>query len=296
MVSYIWYPSSISIPRPFNKYIIRDTCSMATVLSPLGSWQVKVHGDDNYLYFREGWEEFCQAHNLYAGCFLVFSYEDEMVFRVTVFDSSTCMKEYTRLVEDNHVNDKTRGGSASFDKMKMTEFAESQKDLHEQHDIAMIESIDSQDPNIQGSFFKGSFKITVKPHSLVKAYLHIPRASEKINGISSVKKVMLRDPKMRLWPTSVYHHRCGKNVHSRFGFGWAKFCANNVVEEGDVCLFETLPEEKNFIIHVSILKKHTLKGACNSNSCLGEQCLVAKRSSDEDTTGERLEDDQLLAS
>ena len=72
--------------------------------STLGqTWRVDVQKEDSngFHYFGEGWKDFVVAHNLCFGYFLLFRYEGDMVFFVTVFDHSECNKWYAPVFGQN---------------------------------------------------------------------------------------------------------------------------------------------------------------------------------------------------
>jgi hypothetical protein len=59
---------------------------------PLWDVELVTSGDD--LYLGRGWRQFARAHDLREGYMLVFRCDAAAVLSVTVFDCSTCRKQY----------------------------------------------------------------------------------------------------------------------------------------------------------------------------------------------------------
>uniref|UniRef100_A0A7N1A0I3 TF-B3 domain-containing protein n=1 Tax=Kalanchoe fedtschenkoi TaxID=63787 RepID=A0A7N1A0I3_KALFE len=80
------------IPTAFFKYLNGRKCEQALLRSSRGGepWPVKINGRR----ILEGWEEFAAHHHLHVGDFVVFRYEGDLVFDVTVFGPNSCEKEY----------------------------------------------------------------------------------------------------------------------------------------------------------------------------------------------------------
>jgi hypothetical protein len=60
-------------------------------------WDVEVFADEKRgdMYLGRGWKKFARAHDLRDGYLLVFRYDDgAAALTVTVFDRSTCRKQY----------------------------------------------------------------------------------------------------------------------------------------------------------------------------------------------------------
>jgi len=63
-------------------------------------WDVEVFADEKRgdMYLGHGWKKFARAHALRDGYLLVFRYDDgAAALTVTVFDRSTCCKQYAHL-------------------------------------------------------------------------------------------------------------------------------------------------------------------------------------------------------
>lgn len=69
---------------------------------PQRRWVVKIEGGR---HFKDGWQEFCLHHNLKVGDFLVFTYQTDFLFHVSVFDPATaCQRHYPPSSHQHHLN------------------------------------------------------------------------------------------------------------------------------------------------------------------------------------------------
>ncbi|KAL6180452.1 hypothetical protein ACLB2K_047115 [Fragaria x ananassa] len=54
---------------------------------------VEVESTENGMFFQNGWECFVKDHHLELGDFLIFGYDGESKFSVTIYDRSACEKD-----------------------------------------------------------------------------------------------------------------------------------------------------------------------------------------------------------
>jgi hypothetical protein len=45
-------------------------------------------------YLASGWRRFCRVHEIVAGHFVVFNYDDNHPLTITVFDDTMCRRHY----------------------------------------------------------------------------------------------------------------------------------------------------------------------------------------------------------
>lgn len=88
-----------SIPKSFLYYLrdeleLEDDNEKAVILRDKRgqSWVIKL--DNVKLQFKDGWEKFCQEHNMEVGDFVVFRHVGDLVFDVLIFDPTTCEREF----------------------------------------------------------------------------------------------------------------------------------------------------------------------------------------------------------
>ncbi|XP_057249288.1 B3 domain-containing protein REM8-like [Beta vulgaris subsp. vulgaris] len=88
-----------SIPKSFLYYLrdeleLEDDNEKAVILRDKRgqSWVIKL--DNVNLKFKDGWEKFCQEHNMEVGDFVVFRHVGDLVFDVLIFDPTACEREF----------------------------------------------------------------------------------------------------------------------------------------------------------------------------------------------------------
>ncbi|KAK8943268.1 B3 domain-containing protein [Platanthera zijinensis] len=67
------------------------------------------------------------------------------------------------------------------------------------------------------------------------SYLNIPARILKGKHLTNINKTTLCDPSGRLWTVDINQRSDGRVVLSQ---GWFQFCEANLVQEGDICIFE----------------------------------------------------------
>ncbi|XP_077224751.1 putative B3 domain-containing protein Os04g0347400 isoform X2 [Tasmannia lanceolata] len=236
----------ISIPIAFNRYLVGEKSDIAVLKSPLGkSWCVKVRGHINGVFFEDGWEDFVADHGLCSGDILVFRYEGNMVFYVTIFDITACEKIYPPLVLKGVIKiEKCR-------EMKDEEHVEASK--------------------VQKVGFEGSnsykpkapyFVAIIKRCNLNRNYMSIPKEFVVANGLGNRKSITLKDPERRSIAATIFHRkRC--SMVTCFSGGWLRFTVINKLEEGDECIFELVAED---VMNVRISRRAMLDNSVSSLS------------------------------
>ncbi|KAF8388729.1 hypothetical protein HHK36_025409 [Tetracentron sinense] len=247
-----------SIPVAFLKYLDGETCNDALLRSCRGKlWRVKI----NNLSFEEGWEDFARDHDLRVGDFLVFRYEEGMVFNVMVFDPNACERDYPRL--DFKVDDQMKEKGSKVAKVK--DFKSITKTRQPMAGPKM------KDKACSFSHGHPRFVITVKPfnlensemvsgeytHTLISQFcgcskaicvLTIPCDFARTNRLTNkCSKMTIRDRKGRSWPVTLRKKKFDGRVY--IGCGWRQFSVANCLKLGDVCAFELILGEDIMIFH-----------------------------------------------
>ncbi|XP_048444327.1 B3 domain-containing protein REM8-like [Pyrus x bretschneideri] len=216
----------LRLPPAFCRNLSEKKPKTALIKSCLGYWDVKVgRSGDGKLAFEEGWEEFAKRNGLKEEDIVVSEHKGDMVFNAVAYDSGGCEKKYppdsgvaaNRMATSSKArSNKHHRGSKGKGLLKTTKWLTSAK----------------------------LFKIKMaKTHGCVsKAYVTIPARFARENGLHSISKLILNDPRGRLWPVSLgrwgsrvkaVDHRLAINTK-----GWYKFYASNSLKEGEVCLFK----------------------------------------------------------
>ncbi|XP_027774766.1 B3 domain-containing protein REM5-like isoform X1 [Solanum pennellii] len=193
------FENGLKIPLGFLKYLKGHDQHEHAILTRGGKkWLVKAHGRR----LEEGsWKEFVEEHKLKFGDVLVFKYEGDMEFDVSIFDSSHyCDKEYAKY------EDEDEEGEATHDKLLSQSY----------------------------------FECTIRQYCLSRGFLWIPKDFAIANGfIKGNKKyglIIIDERQTKLW--NLMLKSCNTKVY--IADGWGKFSADNCLKEGDRILFEII--------------------------------------------------------
>ncbi|KAJ3693389.1 hypothetical protein LUZ60_008869 [Juncus effusus] len=133
----------LKLPHEFYTYLPHELPKRATLYVPGGTnWHVEIHKNDGDVFFGTGWPEFAKAHDLHTGYFLIFRYEGNMVFNITVFDTTCCDKEYARtpvMQSSPEFSDKIEDSSESSD--EIGDSSESSDEIQDSTDCRQFEKI-----------------------------------------------------------------------------------------------------------------------------------------------------------
>ncbi|KAH0641567.1 hypothetical protein KY289_032541 [Solanum tuberosum] len=165
---------------------------------------------------KGNWKEFVEEHDLQLGDLLIFKYEGDMEFEVSIFDSSHCEKEYVEYLYEDEDEDEEEEGTTHDDK----------------------------------SFGQPHFECIVRPYCLSKGFMYyfvmsganlglgiLPQQFGIANGLTNKKcALIVRDERQRLWNLKL----SSSNIRTRvyIGDGWRKFAEENFLKEGDRLMFE----------------------------------------------------------
>ncbi|KAK1299909.1 putative B3 domain-containing protein [Acorus calamus] len=84
----------LGIPRAFWKHIEGLSAGTVSLVGPSrNTWHVNLVKNGNGVFFENGWREFAQDHSLQTGEFLVFRFDENSHFNVSVYDKTACEKE-----------------------------------------------------------------------------------------------------------------------------------------------------------------------------------------------------------
>ncbi|MQL92118.1 hypothetical protein Taro_024736 [Colocasia esculenta] len=234
-----------------------------------------ISGDREGLHFGEGWERFAIAHRLRIGDLLVFKSVGGLTFHVTVFDKTTCEREYYNVEnigvpgDDDHVPGQGESSEKESDnciKSRQTSHSsgewtsptteqESSKDQLERSACRIKKGLQkpvchkAKEATKQGYKRGSHFAITISPKC--KYSVNIPLNFARSNDLSSVHQMLLRDPEGRPWPVNLLHykHSVGNDRYFLLSAGWRHFHVRNHLKDGDVCVFE-LKEKNEMLVQI----------------------------------------------
>ncbi|MQL92121.1 hypothetical protein Taro_024740 [Colocasia esculenta] len=254
-----------TIPQRLTKCFIEENLRLVTLLSPLGkSWNVRIGGDNKDLHFAEGWERFAAAHRLSIGDLLVFKYVGAVVFLVTIFDKSTCEKDYkiTNGVAGDDVpgrgencdqeSECLKGNSTPPSSGQRTPPVMEQESNKHQAQVSARKEVQksvykAREATKQGCNKRGScFEITVSPK--LKYAVRIPVKFIRSNDLSNIHQILLKDPEGRPWPVNLFRKQ-SQFGYNYFSAGWRDFCSGNKLKDGDVCVFE-LKKKNEMLVQI----------------------------------------------
>ncbi|KAK1276529.1 putative B3 domain-containing protein [Acorus gramineus] len=84
----------LGIPRAFWKHIEGLSAGTVSLVGPSRKiWHVNLVKNGNGVFFENGWREFTKDHSLQTGEFLLFRFDENSHFNVSVYDKTACEKE-----------------------------------------------------------------------------------------------------------------------------------------------------------------------------------------------------------
>uniref|UniRef100_A0AB38Z7F1 B3 domain-containing protein n=1 Tax=Paeonia suffruticosa TaxID=45171 RepID=A0AB38Z7F1_PAESU len=210
-------------------------------------WPVKLNGRR----LEDGWMDFIRDHDLHEGDFLLFRHLGNFVFDVTVFDPSTCVREYPPS-DDIDVD--------SLDDENDSAQEKSVNHLYEAEDNTPMNKKIKKHSTTSLGIEHSCFVATVKPSDR-ELKLLIPQPFARLNGLTngSYNKMILMDEKQELWPVRVRMKKSDKRVY--IGKGWRNFCIANRIKSGDSFIFELIKKGKT-----PMLKFHRMQEVLERNS------------------------------
>ncbi|XP_047264555.1 B3 domain-containing protein REM5-like isoform X1 [Capsicum annuum] len=203
------FKHGLKIPTGFLKYLKgQDQIEHAVLRKGVKNWLVKV----NCGRFEAGWAAFVEEHDLQLGDLLIFRHEGDMEFKVSIFDSSHCNREYAEYLQEEEGSDNVEEISKNF-KLK--------------------------DAGTHNPCDQSHFECTVKPYCISNGYLRLPKEFAMENNLINKKRcLIIRDERQRSWNLRLATHN--SRVHI-FG-GWSKFRIANDLKEGDYMMFEVIAD------------------------------------------------------
>ncbi|CAL5326299.1 unnamed protein product [Camellia sinensis] len=244
------------IPRKFAKYCKEQLSNRVLLRGPSGNqWTVEIAAKN--VFFQNGWEEFAGDHGLKETDFLVFRYNGNSCFSVSIFDGSGCERGGCYFVKKprepcSHMMQKKE----EEDSIDIINRDEDEEELKMENDVGKrVENIRlSYSTNrrqvteeekqkayrlaTRHSSDLPSVLITMQPSHVYKFFLLMQTIPKKwaVRHISSKsQEIQLRvPPREKKWTAQVRYRPAGIVVHK----GWSKFSVDNNLEEHDVCIFE----------------------------------------------------------
>ncbi|KAM3270576.1 putative B3 domain-containing protein REM15 [Capsicum chacoense] len=230
------FKEKLKIPKGFLKYLKGHSHIERAILKRTGKkWLVKLNGRR----LEDGWEKFAGELSLQLGDLVIFRHEGDMEFEVSIVDSSECERE-DGAEENNRTPEETNKfefkDATGKPKPKITSQCKGFSDSEAAKDMLLG---------------RPHFISTVKPYWMSMSMIHVPKLFARESGLSRRKcGIMIRDEESS-WPFRLF---C-RGRRTFIGGEWRKFCAANLLKEGDRILFEIFSNGEK-----PVLKIYDLRG------------------------------------
>uniref|UniRef100_A0A0E0KP85 TF-B3 domain-containing protein n=1 Tax=Oryza punctata TaxID=4537 RepID=A0A0E0KP85_ORYPU len=231
--------------------------NMAKILSPLGkSWRIELDKDRLGVFFGGGWLQFLSFHRISRGDVVIFRYEGNLVFKISVFGVNGLLKDFKSKGINIHQSTGEQQEAPSFSRKKCNK-----KNSRFRED----DEIQQEMPcSRKGSGNKGraSDRETKRMKKTRSVYEIGPRSwiKKEINeyvlercivslactfcesiGFAEESTIMLminttstQGGGSRSWEVAGRRY---KDACYLLGRGWRRFCEDNGLKVGDVCVF-----------------------------------------------------------
>ncbi|XP_050211902.1 B3 domain-containing transcription factor VRN1-like [Mercurialis annua] len=267
---------NLYIPRKFVRLYGNNLPNSIVLKVPSGAkWKIELTKCDGEIWFQNGWQEFVKYYSIAYGSFLVFQFNLNSEFNVTIFDTSTLEIDYPLDIASRNnaevnltkeirqetesdvsveiLNHKIRKSPILFPqppnkkiKLEMST-GNRAKSLTPQEKAEAIKraasNFNSENPYfmvaMQPTFLHcgNNYRLTL-PASFVKNFFNKPQGSATLSTADG-----------NLWSVE---YKCYASS-AYIGQGWRKFAIGNSLEIGDVCVFELI-DCANTILKVAIFR------------------------------------------
>ncbi|KAM7520536.1 hypothetical protein LguiB_019498 [Lonicera macranthoides] len=247
----------LRIPKAFIK-CFKGVIPYKSILWGPGnrSWRVDVKKANNYFIFEKGWRKFVDDNSLKSRDFLVFAYNGNSEFHVTVFGQNNCPKQIdiTALDGDNepqpflgrnqaveaNKSKETKGEDSAEVSIQMTVRSKRPMPVQENNgDHETPHKFESENP-----FFESVLKPTYAHGGFMNIPVEFMKSYMNTHGTTARLKRSNKSWVVNLIPR-------GRTLV--FSAGWPKFVVDNVLKEGDLCRFELIRRDK-YVFNVSTVR------------------------------------------
>ncbi|KAM3266552.1 B3 domain-containing protein REM14-like [Capsicum annuum] len=206
-------------------------------------WNLTLHSCKTQAYIADGWRKFSVDNCLKEGDRIMFEIIAKGGTQIWKFQAVSNAKKTMRKFQEKP-KPKIKTSGKAFSNVEAT------MDMH---------------------LSRSQFICTIKPYSLSKYFLCIPKRFAQENRLIDRKCNIIMSDKLRSWTFSVY--TSGEITY--FGRGWHEFCITNCLKEGDRLMFEMISNGET-----PILRFHDLRGSPSLQAEVKMKKLDAERMSD----------------
>nr|GMC56112.1 B3 domain-containing protein REM16-like [Ipomoea batatas]GMC69430.1 B3 domain-containing protein REM16-like [Ipomoea batatas] len=204
------YDLQLAIPQKFADNLREKLADSVSLKGPCGAiWNVDLEADGDKLYLKYGWKEFVEEHSLRENDVLVFKYNGNLQFDVTMFDGLTlCEKEASYFIRHCEHRELTIRAITNGTATPIS-----------YHDAAANESSHEEFETIPAEWARSHL-----PQKNINVSLHV---NEKT------------------WLAKCYYKT---SSHGLAGSGWKNFALDNFLEKDDACVFSLVSQSDNSVI------------------------------------------------
>ncbi|KAM3270584.1 B3 domain-containing protein REM14-like [Capsicum chacoense] len=206
-------------------------------------WNLTLHSCKTQAYIADGWRKFSVDNCLKEGDRIMFEIIAKGGTQIWKFQAVSNAKKTMRKFQEKP-KPKIKTSGKAFSNVEAT------MDMH---------------------LSRSQFICTIKPYSLSKYFLCIPKRFAQENRLIDRKCNIIMSDKQRSWTFSVY--TSGEITY--FGRGWHEFCITNCLKEGDHLMFEMISNGET-----PIFRFHDLRGSSSLQAEVKMKKLDTERMSD----------------
>ncbi|KAL6184236.1 hypothetical protein ACLB2K_045640 [Fragaria x ananassa] len=244
----------------------------------------EVESTENGMFFHNGWECFVKDHHLELGDFLIFRYDGESKFSVTIYDRSACEKdvEIAKRRSGSSVSLKNTRNQARVKVEVLDDLvAESFKNINSEDETVVSDEECCNDVKLgkrpangyleetsDGSIlFKSEnscFQRILTKHS--KYHIGFPKELGVAKDLMNKTTMKLEDPTGRSWTVGLCvskNYKQDGKVYERIdvGKGWSQVRVANKISPGDTIIFELV---KRKIMKIHIVRAGRVRGKASA--------------------------------
>nr|XP_011465844.1 PREDICTED: B3 domain-containing transcription factor VRN1-like [Fragaria vesca subsp. vesca] len=283
--------SSATTPRRFLEVILDDTSRERKLRIPKSF--LDIYGEDlsNWVYFklpygpeldigltsfngevwfRKGWPEFSKLYSLEKGYSLIFGYEGNSRFQVSIFDGSNNMEiDYTtrRMLGSEEsdqdddisldISEDIRPNVDSEERVKKETHWSKSEMLRKNQFVAERHGGGKARLFQRAKSYNCSFKVPMHSTYINHNLLWLPKAFVKTYLVKQPTDAALKiSGGKKSWPVKLRYEEAKGRV--KFQSGWTDFVRDRSLKEGDICEF-VLVDSKRHVFEVKITTaNHTL--------------------------------------
>ncbi|XP_016548725.2 B3 domain-containing protein REM10 isoform X3 [Capsicum annuum] len=275
----------LCIPKKFaQENRLHDRKCMMIMRDEQQTWTFSVYTNGNNTCIGSGWHEFCITKCLKEGDCLMFeivSNGETPIFRFHDLRGSPSLQAEVKKknLDAERMSDKD-------DRLKTSDVTTPKSQLTNSTGKPRlnIKTSGKALPNVEAGYMDmhlsySHFICTIRPYSLSKYCLCIPKQFAQENGLNDRKCMIIVRDEQQSWTFGVY--TSGKATF--IGSGWHEFCITNCLKEGDHLLFEIVSNGET-----PIFRFHDLRGSPSLQPEVKKKKLDAERRPDKAITDVRL--------